>query len=378
MIGLDSNVNHPAVDVIIPGDCTQIMPTLPAGCANMIFADPPYNLQLENTLYRPNMTKVDAVDDHWDQFEDFAAYDSFTASWLSAARHVLSDTGTIWVIGSYHNIYRVGKIMMDLGYWLLNDVVWVKSNPMPNFRGVRLTNAHETLLWAKKSKHQRRYTFNHHTMKRYNNGKQMRSDWLIPLCTGDERLTVRGEKAHTTQKPEALLERVIVASTRIGDTVLDPFFGTGTTGAVAKRLGRQFIGIEREKKYREVARRRLAKVNPDSEEWLVENTQDAVPPARVPFRALVDVGLLRPGRSLHHARLGVRAIVNSDGTITACGHVGSIHAVAARLQGLPACNGWGAWLYRDRHHRWLSIDQLRELYRKEFSGKSGGSLLPHP
>lgn len=362
MSGLDSSVNHPAADFVIPGDCTHIMPTLPGGCVDMIFADPPYNLQLENTLYRPNMTKVDAVDDSWDQFEDFAAYDAFTESWLSAARHVLSDTGTIWVIGSYHNIYRVGKIMMDLGYWLLNDVVWIKSNPMPNFRGVRLTNAHETLLWAKKSKDQKRYTFNHHTMKRYNNGKQMRSDWLLPLCTGDERLTVNGEKAHTTQKPEALLERVIVASTRVGDTVLDPFFGTGTTGAVAKRLGRRCIGIERERKYLEGARKRLAKIEPEPEDWLLENAQDPVPPPRLAFAELLKAGLLQPGQKLRHATAGVEAMINPDGTLTANGQTGSIHRLGAIVAGLPACNGWTRWMVSDTG---LLLDDLRKALRAD-------------
>ncbi|MHB8995253.1 MAG: DNA methyltransferase [Armatimonadota bacterium] len=347
---------------IIPGDCREVLPTLPAGCADVIFADPPYNLQLENTLYRPNMTRVDAVDDHWDQFGSFEAYDQFTEQWLSAARHALSDTGTIWVIGSYHNIYRVGRIMMDLGYWLLNDVVWVKTNPMPNFRGVRLANAHETLLWAKKSKDQKRYTFNHHTMKRYNDGKQMRSDWELPLCTGNERLTVDGEKAHTTQKPEALLERVIVASTRVGDLVLDPFFGTGTTGAVAKRLGRQFIGIEREERYLEVAKKRLARVKVEPEEWLLENTQDAPAPARIAFKELVAAGLIAPGDRLQHTQLGLEATVNADGSITALGVTGSIHKVGAHVAGAPACNGWTHWLYQGN-----LIDDLRSAIRGKSS-----------
>jgi modification methylase len=348
---------------IIPGDCREILPTLPAGCADVIFADPPYNLQLENTLYRPNMSKVDAVDDHWDQFASFEAYDQFTEQWLSAARHALSDTGTIWVIGSYHNIYRVGRIMMDLGYWLLNDVVWIKTNPMPNFRGVRLTNAHETLLWAKKSKDQKRYTFNHHTMKRYNDGKQMRSDWELPLCTGKERLTVNGEKAHTTQKPEALLERVIVASTRVGDLVLDPFFGTGTTGAVAKRLGRRFIGIEREERYLEVARKRLAAVRTEPEEALIAGTQDSAPLPRVPFSTLLERGLLRPGQTLWHRQLSVKAKVNANGTITSSGFVGSIHKVGAQVANLAACNGWTHWLFRTPDGSYHLIDELRETLR---------------
>ncbi|NPV47183.1 MAG: site-specific DNA-methyltransferase [Armatimonadetes bacterium] len=350
---------------LLPGDCREIMWTLPAGCADMIFADPPYNLQLQGELWRPNMTKVDAVDDHWDRFgqgderSSFAAYDAFTEAWLTAARHVLSDTGTIWVIGTYHNIYRVGRIMMDLGYWLLNDVVWVKANPMPNFRGVRFTNAHETLLWAKKSKSQKRYTFNHHTMKRYNAGKQMRSDWELPLCTGEERLTVNGEKAHTTQKPEALLERVIVASTRVGDLVLDPFFGTGTTGAVAKRLGRRYLGIERDAAYLELARRRLARVRRMPEEWLLSHTQDPCPPPRVPFARLLEAGLLKPGDTLKHVRTGEEAVVNADGTLTARGQTGSIHRLGALLQGTPACNGWTAW----RTAEGALLDELRQILR---------------
>jgi modification methylase len=346
-------------NLILSGDCREILPTLPAGCADLVFADPPYNLQLAGDLYRPNMTRVDAVDDAWDQFGSFAEYDAFTEAWLRAARHVLSDTGTIWVIGSYHNIYRVGRIMMDLGYWLLNDVVWVKTNPMPNFRGVRFTNAHETLLWAKKTKDQKRYTFNHHTMKRYNDGKQMRSDWELPLCTGAERLTVDGEKAHTTQKPEALLERVIVSSTRVGDLVLDPFFGTGTTGAVAKRLGRDYVGIEREKRYVSVAKRRLAAVKPLPEAWLLENTQDPTAPPRVPVTALLEAGLLRAGEVLTHTRTGTEAILNADGSLTAAGQTASIHRLGAALQGTPACNGWTHW----RTAEGRLLDDLRQLRR---------------
>ena len=350
---------------ILLDDCIPTMHSLPAGCADMIFADPPYNLQLENDLYRPNMTKVDAVDDHWDQFGGFAEYDAFTEAWLSACRHVLSDTGTLWVIGSYHNIYRVGRTMMDLGYWLLNDIVWVKTNPMPNFRGVRFTNAHETLLWAKKSKGQKRYTFNHHTMKRYNDGKQMRSDWMLPLCTGQERLTVNGEKAHTTQKPEALLERVIVSSTRVGDLVLDPFFGTGTTGAVAKRLGRRFIGIEREERYVKVARRRLARVEPLPQEWLLAHTQDPEPARRIPFAALLEAGLLHPGDRLRHVALPVEATVNADGTVSVDGCTGSIHRVGAFVGGTVACNGWTHWTFLapDTGHPRL-LDELREQLRR--------------
>lgn len=352
----------PISDGVLPGDCIPLMPSLPAACADMIFADPPYNLQLENALYRPNMTRVDAVDDRWDQFDSFAEYDAFTEAWLTACRHVLSPTGTIWVIGSYHNIYRVGRIMMDLGYWILNDIVWVKTNPMPNFRGVRFTNAHETLLWAMKSKGQKRHTFNHHTMKRYNDGKQMRSDWEIPLCTGSERLTVNGEKAHTTQKPEALLERVIVSSTRVGDLVLDPFFGTGTTGAVAKRLGRRFIGIEKEERYVEVAQERIAQTEPLPREWLIEHTQDPEPEKRIPFKQLLSAGLLQPGDRLRHVKLPVEATVNADGTISVNGCTGSIHKVGAFVAGLPACNGWTHWLYPSPEP--CLIDDLRTALRR--------------
>jgi len=349
---------------ILLADCIPAMQSLPPACADMIFADPPYNLQLENALYRPNMTKVDAVDDHWDQFGGFAEYDAFTEAWLTACRHVLSDTGTIWVIGSYHNIYRVGRIMMDLGYWLLNDIVWVKTNPMPNFRGVRFTNAHETLLWAKKSKGQKRYTFNHHTMKRYHEGKQMRSDWVLPICQGEERQTVNGEKAHTTQKPEALLERVIVSSTRVGDLVLDPFFGTGTTGAVAKRLGRRFIGIEKEEPYIEVATKRLAGVEPLPHEWLITNTQDPAPEKRMPFKHLLDAGLLQAGDRLRHVKLPVAAVVNADGTLSVDGCTGSIHRVGAFVASTPACNGWTNWTFlcRDTGQPRL-LDELRNMLR---------------
>ncbi len=358
---------------IIAGDCIEVLPRLAAGTADCVFADPPYNLQLDGELYRPNMTKVDAVDDEWDQFgagtangqfDSFEAYDSFSEAWLKAARRVLSDTGTIWVIGSYHNIYRVGRIMMDLGYWVLNDIVWVKTNPMPNFRGVRFANAHETLLWAKKSKDQAKYTFNHHTMKVYNDGKQMRSDWELPLCTGTERITVNGEKAHTTQKPEALLERVIVASTRIGDLVLDPFFGTGTTGAVARRLGRRWIGIEKEARYVEVARERIAAVEPMPEEWLRQCTQDAPPPRRVPFEALVRAGYIPPGATLRHVRADIDATVHSDGTISTAGSRGSIHKVGALATGSPACNGWTHWTYAcPMTGRPELLDSLRAAYR---------------
>jgi len=341
------------------------MQALPSGCADLIFADPPYNLQLENALYRPNMTKVDAVTDHWDQFGDFAEYDAFTEAWLTACRHVLSDTGTIWVIGSYHNIYRVGKIMMDLGYWLLNDILWVKTNPMPNFRGVRFTNAHETLIWAQK-KRGVRYTFNHQAMKALNDDLQMRSDWALPLCTGKERLKVNGEKAHATQKPEALLYRVILASSKPADVVLDPFFGTGTTGVVAKKLKRRWIGIERDAGYVKVAQARLDALPAPAEAEAIYHVDDKRSLPRVAFGALLERGLLQPGQKLYFGPKGeIQATVLANGQLRYKGEVGSIHAIGQQIRKAP-CNGWEHWHYEDgQTGERAPINTLRELVRKE-------------
>src|SRR5580704_687822 len=301
---------------VIEGDCVARMKALPAACADLIFADPPYNLQLRGELHRPDQSKVDAVDDHWDQFENFAAYDRFTHDWLSAARHVLSDTGTLWVIGSYHNIFRVGTTLQDLGFWILNDVVWRKSNPMPNFKGRRFTNAHETLIWATKNPKQQ-YTFNYEAMKALNDELQMRSDWTLPICSGGERLkNTDGQKAHSTQKPESLLHRVIVSSTRPGDVILDPFFGSGTTGAVAKRLGRHFIGIEREKAYAKHAEQRIASLDTaPATEFLITPAKREEP--RIPFGIVLERGLLQPGDFLFDERKRHRARVIADATLTA-------------------------------------------------------------
>ncbi|MEM8531255.1 MAG: DNA methyltransferase [Chloroflexota bacterium] len=355
------------LDCIYQGDCRERLSALPEKSVDLIFADPPYNLQLSADLWRPNMTKVDAVDDAWDRFEDFAAYDRFTHEWLSACRRVLKDDGTIWVIGSYHNIYRVGAILQNLGYWFLNDVVWVKTNPMPQFRGVRFTNAHETLLWCKKSQDQKRYTFHYHAMKTLNEGKQMRSDWQMPLCTGGERLRVNGEKAHTTQKPEALLYRVILASSNPGDVVLDPFFGTGTTGAVAKKLGRHFIGIEREQEYIDVARERLADIpqpQSDDEVYGQFKTKRTLP--RIAFAALLEQGLLLPGQSLFYDKRPDQVVtVLADGSLrTSDGLRGSIHKIGALVGNLPACNGWDHWYYQDEQDDLVVIDALRERIRQ--------------
>jgi site-specific DNA-methyltransferase (adenine-specific) len=326
---------------------------------DLIFADPPYNLQLRKELYRPNMTKVDAVEDGWDKFEGFAEYDSFTREWLSACQCVLKETGTLWVIGTYHNIYRVGSVMQDLGFWILNDIVWTKSNPMPNFRGVRFTNAHETLIWAQKRKGAK-YTFNHKSMKALNDDLQMRSDWNLNLATGRERIRVNGSKVHSTQKPEALLYRVMMASSNVGDVVLDPFFGSGTTGAVAKKLGRYWIGIERDKKYIKVAQKRIEAVQKADEEALnVEKRK----PARIPFGTLLENGLLQPGQILYFAKNGTKAKILSNGHIR-CGEMtGSIHGVARSLMGNAPANGWDLWFYKDESGEKIVINELREKLR---------------
>jgi modification methylase len=338
--------NHPPVNQVLLGDCIEMMNSLPEKCADLIFADPPYNMQLSNALWRPNMTKVDAVDDHWDKFASFEAYDKFTREWLIAARRVLSDTGTLWVIGSYHNIYRVGAILMDLGFWTLNDVVWVKKNPMPQMKGVRFCNAHETLLWVKKSQAQTKYTFHYREFKAGNEDKQMRSDWHFPICGRGERLLVNGVKAHTTQKPESLLHRVIASTTNPGDIVLDPFCGTGTTAAVAKRLGRRYITIDREEAYVHLAKERLETVIPTLEEPRAEVFVDA-PKPRIPFVSLVESGLLAVGSRLRFGNTDIYASVHADGAISAGGYCGSIHKVGALLLGLPNSNGWKLWHFTD-------------------------------
>lgn len=353
------------LDQILLGDCIKILSTLPENSVDLIFADPPYYLQLSQDLYRPNMTKVDAVDDEWDQFFGFADYDTFTRGWLEACRRVLKDTGTIWVIGSYHNIFRVGTVLMDLGYWILNDVIWVKTNPMPNFRGVRFTNAHETLIWAQKNRGAG-YTFHHHAMKSMNDGKQMRSDWELPICSGKERLKVNGEKAHSTQKPEALLYRVILSSSNPGDVVLDPFFGSGTTGVVAKKLKRHWIGIERDEKYVEMARQRINSL-PETQitdEVLTLTIHRKKP--RVPFGNLVENGYLRAGQELYFRKKDKEvAIVLASGAIKWNEMVGSIHKIGTAIRKAP-CNGWDHWYYKDpMTGEKKLIDELRYKYVRE-------------
>jgi modification methylase len=352
------------------GDCIELMRALPERSVDLVFADPPYNLQLENALSRPDQSRVDAVDDDWDKFASFGDYDSFTREWLSAARRLMKPEATIFVIGSYHNIFRVGAIMQDLGFWILNDIVWRKANPMPNFRGRRFTNAHETLIWAARSAEAKGYTFNYEALKAGNEDCQVRSDWFLPICTGAERLKDNaGRKTHPTQKPESLLSRILVSTTRPGDLVLDPFFGTGTTGAAAKRLGRSFLGIEREEPYIRAAEERIAAVEPLPKAAVAELPAKRSEP-RIPFSALVEAGLIAPGAVLTDEKRRHRAVVRADGAIAVDDIVGSIHKVGALVQGLPACNGWGFW-HHDQYGRLEPIDTHRAAFRKEMRGAAG-------
>ena len=352
-------------NIVGVGDCVALMERLPERSVDLVFADPPYNLQLTGDLRRPNHSRVDGVDDDWDKFEGIPAYDSFTRRWLEGARRVMKDDATIWVIGSYHNIFRLGAALQDLGFWILNDVIWRKTNPMPNFRGRRFTNAHETLIWAAKSP-EAKYTFNYEAMKALNEDLQMRSDWLIPLCTGGERLKDgQGRKAHSTQKPEALLHRVVLAASRPGELVLDPFLGSGTTAAVAKRLHRHFIGFELNLRYAEIARQRIAKVQPVAEAELVSTPGKREQP-RIPFGWLVERGLLEPGTLLYGPGRRWSAKVRADGTLITSDFKGSIHKVGAHVEGAPACNGWQFWNL-DVEGRLVPIDVLRQKLRAELN-----------
>jgi modification methylase len=355
------------LDQVIHGDCIQVLESFPEESVDLVFADPPYNLQLSKELWRPNYTKVDAVDDAWDKFESYKEYDDFTRSWLESCKRVLKPNGTLWVIGTYHNIYRVGAIVQDLGFWTLNSIIWVKTNPMPNFRGVRFTNAHETLLWVQKERGAP-YIFNHHTMKTLNGGKQMRSDWILPICSGKERLRLNGEKAHSTQKPEALLYRVIQASSNPGDIVLDPFFGTGTTGVVAKRLHRRWIGIEKEEQYVDMARQRIENVQIGEYDRTVYVTPEPRKQPRIPFSHLVEVGLLHPGQELMFEKEDLHRVrVLADGGVEYEGKRTTIHKAAKEILNAPA-NGWQLWYYHDvQNHEWHPIDHLRQIIRKRLN-----------
>ena len=351
------------LNTIINDDSIEVMNKMEEKSVDVIFADPPYNMQLGDSLRRPDNSMVEGVFEEWDSFESMKAYDEYTLKWLSAARRVLKDDGSLWVIGSYHNIFRVGSILQDLGFWILNDIVWNKVNPMPNFRGTRLTNAHETLIWAVKNP-KAKYTFNYEAMKALNEDVQMRSTWEIPICTGKERLKdENGHKLHPTQKPEALLYRVIMASTKIGDVILDPFFGTGTTGAVAKKLGRSFIGIEKDKTYIKGAQKRIDAIEAgklDDLEYTVKKKQ-----ARIPFGTVVEQGFLKPGTCLYDSNRKHHVIIRADGTVKSEELEGSIHQLGAAAQNASACNGWTYWYYEDEHQNLVSIDSIREKIRSQ-------------
>jgi modification methylase len=351
-----------ALDSVILGDCVEVMNALPERSVDLVFADPPYYLRLDGDLWRPNETKVDATDDAWDRFSSPEDYDAFTREWLSAARRVMSDRASLWVIGSYHNIYRVGKILMDLGFWILNDIVWIKTNPTPQMRGVRFCNAHETLLWVKKSQAATKTTFNYRGAKAGNEDRQMRSDWYMPICQGGERIHVEGLKAHSTQKPEALLHRIISTTSNAGDLVLDPFCGTGTTAAVAKRLGRRFITIDRDPGYVEIAQRRVDAETPLPTDQADTPIGDPIP--KVPFATLVEHGLAPAGARLQLIKGSASALINADGTVTANGYRGSIHRVGARCLETPACNGWTAWALVDPS---TGAGRLLDEIRREFA-----------
>jgi modification methylase len=360
----DQQDQRPWLDTIFQGDCIAALEKLPSASVDVIFADPPYNLQLNGDLHRPDHSKVDAVDDHWDQFESFQAYDDFTRAWLLACRRVLKPNGTIWVIGSYHNIFRVGTQLQDLGYWILNDIIWRKSNPMPNFRGRRFGNAHETLIWASKSADVKNYTFNYETMKAANDDVQMRSDWLFPLCTGHERLKDEQDaKLHPTQKPESLLARLIMASSKPGDVILDPFFGTGTTGAVAKKLGRHYVGIEREKTYLEAARKRIDAIE-TLDQTLLKPVAAKRQAPRVAFLSLLETGFITAGETVSDKQNRIQATVCPDGTLISGTHKGSIHKVGALVQGQESCNGWTYW-HIIQNDQPLALDYFRQIYREK-------------
>jgi modification methylase len=348
---------------IVEGDCIEALSALPSGSVDLVFADPPYNLQLGGELLRPNNTRVDGVSQDWDKFDNFAAYDRFSRAWLTECRRVLKPDGAIWVIGSYHNIFRLGAALQDLGFWLLNDVIWVKTNPMPNFKGTRFTNAHETLIWASRSQASKP-TFNYDSLKAFNEDLQMRSDWLIPICSGPERLRDDGgRKAHPTQKPEALLRRVILATTKPGGLVLDPFFGTGTTGAAARSLGRHFIGIERDPDYAKAARERIASVLPFDPETSGPIVSKRSEP-RVPFGMVLEMGMLRPGEVLFDAKARIQAQIMADGSLVWDGMRGSIHSIGAKAQGRAACNGWTFWHFEKPKAGLAPIDLLRAEVRR--------------
>ena len=353
------------INNIVHGNSLKELKKIPDKTFDLVFADPPYNMQIGETLRRPDASKVKGVDDKWDQFESFQHYDDFCKAWLTECKRILKDTGSILVIGSYHNIFRVGATLQDIGFWILNDVIWRKTNPMPNFRGRRFTNAHETMIWCAKGSDSKKYTFNYDAMKSLNEGLQMRSDWLLPLCTGSERLKIEGQKAHPTQKPESLLSRVILATSKPGDIVLDPFSGSGTTAAVAKRFGRKFIGIEQDETYAKLSMMRLKGVNTLTDPEVLQIDSKRNEP-RIPFGSLLDRGLVEPGELMFDARRRWHAKVRADGMVISDETKGSIHSVGAAVQGAQACNGWTFW-HVDRKGASVSIDLFRKMVRAELA-----------
>ncbi|MDD3436406.1 MAG: DNA methyltransferase [Candidatus Gastranaerophilales bacterium] len=365
---IEEELNNPInkyLNTIIKGDCIKVLSLIPDNSVDLIFADPPYNLQIQDNLFRPNNTKVNGVQDNWDKFSSFEEYDKFAIAWLKECRRVLKNTGTIWIIGSYHNIFRVGKIMMDLGFWILNDIQWYKTNPMPNFKGTRFTNATETLIWCKKSETQKKYTFNYKLMKHINGNKQMGSVWHIPLCIGNERLRDEdGNKLHSTQKPEELLKRVILSSSNIGDIVLDPFFGSGTTGAVAKKLKRNFIGIEKEQNYIHIAKSRINKINTFLPELTIQVEEKLTQP-KIPFKALIDENYVNEGDTIYFKKnKELKATILKDGFIKYENKTGSIHKIGSIIQKSESCNGWMNW-YIIINNKFILIDDLRQKYKQE-------------
>ena len=342
---------------IINGNCLEEIKKIPDKSFDLIFADPPYNMQLGENLRRPDNSKVKSVDDDWDKFQNFKSYDEFSVIWLQECKRILKDDGTIWVIGSYHNIFRLGFHLQNLDYWILNDVIWRKNNPMPNFKGTRFTNAHETLIWASKNKNSK-YTFNYQSLKCLNDDLQMRSDWLIPICSGKERIKKNGKKIHSTQKPESLLHRIILASTNKGDTIFDPFLGTGTTAVVAKKLGREYFGIEQNKNYFLSAKKRIhaTKQIEDNNLDTIENNKSK---PRIPFGSLIELGVIKPGTKIYDQKKEINARIMVDGSIKYKDSAGSIHKVAAKILGSERCNGWTYWYYQSGD-RLKPIDELRQ------------------
>ena len=359
---------------IYQGDCIDLLKKIPDDSIDLIFADPPYNLQLNNDLYRPNQTKVNGVNDEWDKFESMEDYDKFTNLWLSECHRILKNTGSIWVIGTYHNIFRIGYSLQNIGFWLLNVIIWIKPNPMPNFKGTRFNNAHETLIWATKSK-MSNYTFHYHSMKAMNDDKQMRSDWIIPICQGNERIKVNGQKAHSTQKPEELLYRIIISTSNPGDIILDPFSGSGTTAAVAKRLGRNFIAFEKEPFYVDIANKRLKTIVPISNEFLNYNIEKRKP--KVSFGSLIEKGYIKIGEDLYSKNMKYSAKVQADSSINYNGNVGSIHKISALILNKDSSNGWSFW-YIKRNDKLISIDDLRYDYEQKFYKKQSNYCVEIP